>query len=108
MTASPKVVDGLVITTKSVTGSPAFVARPTHPSTPVDNRLWLDVNILGTHMAQVYSQREVEPVTPELIDLHLLCRDCMGYGLVKEPAMLVDCPTCGGTGSSRYPSLATG
>lgn len=77
---------------------------------PVDDdpeRVWLDLNIMGSHLPQMYRRSELEPATRELCQAHELCAECLGYGGFLE----VDdkgayrtrrCDECRGSGSSRY------
>lgn len=70
------------------------------------NLLWLDLNIVGQRLPQMYGEDEVEDATPELLDAHRLCRPCSGYGLLAVRSSLDDpgtpCEACRGSGSTQW------
>jgi hypothetical protein len=102
----------IVLTTRTV-----IKGRPVHAGAvkgPAGNGvLWLDLNLLGTWLPQIYGEHEVEDATPELLAKHKLCRDCSGYGLLDErtaldwpdPGLL--CNSCGGSGSTEWRTHVT-
>lgn len=100
----------LVITTNSV-------VQLDQPRTgmvvePVDDdpeRVWISLNIMGTHLPQMYRRSELEPATRELCERHDLCVECLGYGRVRPDGGKVFglgsppvCEECHGSGSTRY------
>lgn len=105
----------IVLVTKPVVtpiaNAPVFagaVIGPAEGSRP--NLLWLDLNILGARILQMYGESEVEDATPELLDAHHLCRVCSGYGLPAARASIVSlsapdppvCDSCGGSGNTKW------
>lgn len=81
-------------------------------SVPEDDRVWLDVCVLGQHLPQMYRLREVRPLDRDGCAALGLCPDCLGAGdpaaQVIPPSFAaltgndteahVPCPGCGGSG----------
>lgn len=105
----------IVLTTRAI-----IKGRPVHAGAVVgpagDGMIWLDLNVLGTWLPQMYREHEVEDTTPELLVKHNLCQDCSGYGLLgdggrrttldwPDPDLL--CRSCGGSGSTEWRTSIT-
>lgn len=66
---------------------------------------WLDINMLGQHLPQMYRPSEFEEATTEQIVAYGLCTECKGYGskTLQAVAVGVDeitdpCEVCAGVG----------
>ena len=76
---------------------------------PREDMLTLDINILSTHMPQVYRPDELTPLSQVRLADHGLCPRCRGWGLTSmyDNATMDEvlegrhgdiCPDCGGSG----------
>lgn len=67
-----------------------------------DKLWWIDVNILSTHLPQMYRESELTVIErPSQVVEHNLDPSCLGYGRVHvfvPTEGIVDCHTCGGSG----------
>lgn len=93
----------IVLTTRSRTRDlllmPITAARVMEPI--ANSRWWLDCNVMGVRIPQMYNADEIELATPALAEQYELCAECLGYGrLDRYPQVL--CAFCNGSGSAKY------
>lgn len=114
----------MVITTNNAVSREGLIrtGRVVGPADTLPDRYWLELNILGQHLGQMYEVNEFELATVDLAHQHGLCRECLGYGEVKdaeqsiatrtprqvgqqevfEQTTWVICPDCKGSGAAKY------
>lgn len=86
---------------------------------PDPGKVWLDYNMMGTHIPQMYNLDEIEQVSEQICIDNDLCVSCLGYGRVarSERTLLaavheieangtiekdVMCPACKGSGTPAF------
>lgn len=64
-----------------------------------EGRVWLDCNIMGSHLPQMYQPGEIAEVTsPPEVQAHGMCQQCLGFGIVYDAGQETFCSACGGSG----------
>lgn len=64
-------------------------------------RIWIDLNILGVHLPQMYREDELSLATEIDAVAAQLCTECYGYGIIAGPEVDSQCGTCHGSGDPK-------
>ncbi len=94
--STPVVIEpgDLVVVQSGLMHVAGVVVSPVTTTADGPGRWWLQVNVMGTSLPQMYGESEMERITDG--DSHGFCRTCFGMGKVAGGSQT--CSSCGGSG----------
>lgn len=79
--------------------------NPTAPDPlPDDTVVWINVNVRGSHLPQMYRLHELGPLDADVAAYHGLCVSCLGFGYAPVGGEDL-CGQCMGTGAPSMTAM---